>query len=70
MIDDTVTIALIASAFPTIGVIGTAYFQYKASKKADGKLDHITYLTNSSATKAVDKIASLEKTIQNLVREK
>jgi uncharacterized membrane protein len=66
MISEQVQLALITASFPTIGIGITAYFQYKASKKADIKLDEIHTLTNSAATKAEEKITSLHQEISYL----
>ena len=73
MVSNEVLVALIASAFPTIGIIGSAYFQYKASKRAEGKMDKadekletIHQLTNQSASDAADKINELNVTINKL----
>jgi len=73
MISEPVQIAVIAAAFPTIGIIVSSYFSYKANKKtetkldkADVKLDEIHTLTNDSASKATAKIDELHKEVNKL----
>ena len=66
MISDETTIALIASAFPTIGIVISAYFQYQASKRASVKLDKIHFLTNSTSKEANKQIREMNDEINHL----
>lgn len=58
--------ALIVAIPPTLVAIGGVILALKSQKK----LDHITVLTNSTLTTANEKIDSLEKSIQILLKER
>lgn len=47
--------------------IATAVINYFGHTRADGKLNHITVLTNSTLTAANERIKVLEETIKNAV---
>ena len=69
MVSDEVKVALITASLPTLGIIVSAYFQFKSTRKAQKSLNEIHDLTNQSASDAVDKINDLNKTINKLERK-
>lgn len=74
MLNENIIVAIIASAAPTLAVLGTTYVSLKTmkeqNKKQDTKLDEIHEVTNSNFSKALEKIDRLEKVIKGNAREK
>lgn len=67
---ESVQIALIASIAPTIVAFGAIIATIVTSNKADGKLNQIHVLTNSTLTAANKRIDELEAIVKRLLVEK
>lgn len=65
-----ITIALVVASASTVAVVGSAVSSNIRDKRTHKKLDHITVLTNSTLTTANEKIASLERLIRQLIKDK
>ncbi len=67
---DVVQVALIAAIPPTVVAIGGIVVALLVDRRANGKIDHITVLTNSTLTEANKRIEQLEGQVKALVVER
>lgn len=66
---EAVQIALIVAVPPTIAALGAVTAIVLADRRADKKLNHITFLTNSTLTEAHRRIDELEQQLKALAAE-
>lgn len=67
---EVVQIALITSIAPTLVALGSIIATLMTARRADGKLNQIHVLTNSTLTAANKRIDELETLVKRLLAER
>ena len=63
-------ISLIVASASTIAIVSSIVLSNIRDKRNNEKLDHITKLTDGTLSAANEKIASLERLIRQLIKDK
>ena len=67
---DAFWLSIFTAIPPTIAALGALLAVWRADRRADSKLNHITFLTNSNLVAANKRILELEAAVIQLMQER